>query len=357
MARRARVVALFLLAALCAALASTTHRAQDSRPADSLSLASEKHLRNVRQLTFGGENAEAYFSGDGQSLIFQSKRDGRACDQIYTMRTDGSGTRMVSTGKGRTTCSYFFPKGDRILYSSTHGGGEKCPAPPDFSRGYVWAIYPSYDIYTAKRDGSDLKRLTATEGYDAEATISTDGRKVVFTSMRDGDLDIYTMDASGRNVRRLTTELGYDGGAFFSRDGRQIVYRAYHPKTEAEIARYRQRLAENLIEPNVFEIWVMNADGSGKRQVTNLKAASFAPYFFPDGRHIIFASNVNDPKGRNFDLYMINVDGTSLERVTYNESFDGFPMFSPDGRLLVFASNRNAKVRGETNVFLADWTE
>jgi Tol biopolymer transport system component len=351
-------VALFVLVLLCAAIGSAgVESAQNSGASDPLTLPSEKHLRNVRQLTFGGENAEAYFSGDGQSLIFQSKRDGLECDQIYTMRTDGSGTRMVSTGMGRTTCSYFFPGRDRILYSSTHGGGEKCPAPPDFSRGYVWPIYPSYDIYTARKDGSDLKRLTTTPGYDAEATISTDGRRIVFTSMRDGDLDIYTMDAKGRNVRRLTTELGYDGGPFFSRDGKQIVYRAYHPKTEAEVARYKQRLAENLIEPNVFEIWVMNADGTNKRQVTHLKAASFAPYFFPDGKRIIFASNVNDPKGRNFDLYVINVDGTGLERITYNESFDGFPMFSPDGKQLVFASNRNAKVRGETNVFIADWDE
>jgi TolB protein len=350
-------VTLFGLVLLSAVLAGASHSAQDSGTADSPSLASEKRLRNVRQLTFGGENAEAYFSGDGQSLIFQSKRDGRECDQIYTMRTDGSGTRMVSTGKGRTTCSYFFPKRERILYSSTHEGGERCPPSPDFSRGYVWAIYPSYDIYTAKPDGSDLKRLTFATGYDAEATVSTDGRKIVFTSMRDGDLDIYTMDASGKNVRRLTTELGYDGGPFFSRDGRQIVYRAFHPKTEAEVARYKQRLAENLIEPNVFEVWVMNADGTNKRQVTNLKAASFAPYFFPDGRRIIFASNVGDPKGRNFDLYMINVDGTGLERITFNETFDGFPMFSPDGSQLVFASNRNAKARGETNVFIADWNE
>lgn len=348
---------LFVLVILCAAIGSAVHPAQDSGRADTLALPAEKHLRNVRQLTFGGENAEAYFSGEGQSLIFQSKRDGRDCDQIYTMRTDGSGTRMVSTGKGRTTCSYFFPKRDRILYSSTHGGGEKCPTPPDYSRGYVWPIYPSYDIYTARTDGTDLKRLTSTQGYDAEATISTDGRKIVFTSMRDGDLDIYTMDASGKNVRRLTTELGYDGGPFFSRDGKQIVYRAYHPKAEAEVARYKQRLTENLIEPNVFEIWVMNADGTGKRQVTNLKAASFAPYFFPDGKRIIFASNINDPKGRNFDLYMINVDGTNLERITYSETFDGFPMFSPDGKQMVFASNRNAKVRGETNVFIADWAE
>ena len=324
---------------------------------NSLALLAEKHLRNMKQLSFGGQNAEAYFSADGQQLIFQSQRDGRACDQIYTMNVDGSNIQMVSTGGGRTTCSYFFPNGRRILYSSTHGAAKECPPRPDYSHGYVWPIYPSYDIYTARPDGSDLKQLTNTPGYDAEATISTDGKKIVFTSMRDGDLDIYTMDADGKHVRRLTTELGYDGGPFFSNDGRQIVYRAYHPKTPAEIARYKQKLAENVIEPNVFEIWVMNADGSNKRQVTHLGAASFAPYFFPDGKRIIFASNVNDPGGRNFDLYMINVDGTGLERITYNDTFDGFPMFSPDGKRLVFASNRNAKVKGETNIFIADWVD
>ncbi len=320
-------------------------------------VVTERHLRNVRQLTFGGENAEAYFNGDGSRLIFQSKREGRGCDQIYTMRADGSDVRMVSTGGGATTCSYMFPNGRRILYASTHLNSAECPPRPDFSRGYVWPIHTTFDIFTARPDGTDLKRLTDAPGYDAEATISTDGRKVVFTSMRGGDLDIYTMDASGKNVRRLTTELGYDGGAFFSRDGKQIVYRAFHPKTPEEIARYKQKLTENVIEPNVFEVWVMNTDGTNKRQVTKLGAASFAPYFLPDGKRIIFASNVNDPKKRNFDLYVVNADGTGLDRVTYNETFDGFPMFSPDGKRLVFASNRNAKERGDTNVFIADWVE
>jgi TolB protein len=325
--------------------------------ANSLQASDEKHLRNIRQLTFGGENAEAYFSPDGTQLIFQSKRDGRECDQIYRMRTDGSGVSMLSTGMGTTTCSYFLPKQKRVLFSSTHLGGKECPPRPDRSKGYVWPIYPSFDIFTARPDGSDLKRLTSTLGYDAEATVSRDGRKIVFTSMRDGDLDIYTMDTNGKNVRRLTSELGYDGGPFFSADGKQIVYRAFHPQTPKEIESYRQKLAENVIVPNVFELWVMNSDGTNKRQVTRLGAASFAPYFFPDGRRIIFSSNMNDPKGRNFDLYVVNTDGTGLERITFNETFDGFPMFSPDGKRLVFASNRNAQTRGETNVFIADWVD
>jgi TolB protein len=319
----------------------------------------EKHLQNVKQLTFGGENAEAYFSFDGGRLIFQSKRDGRGCDQIYSMNTDGSNVRMVSNGEGRTTCSYFFKDGKKVLYASTFGGKKECPPPADYSKGYVWAIYPDYDIYTSKPDGTNIKPLTATKGYDAEATVSPDGKKIIFTSMRDGDLDLYSMDAKGKNVKRLTTELGYDGGAFFSPDGKQIVYRSYHPKTDAEIARYKERLSQNLIEPTVFEVWIMNADGTNKRQVTKLAAASFAPFFTPDGRRIIFCTNyfASDARKRNFDLALINTDGSNLERVTFSEVFDGFPMFSPDGKKLVFASNRNAAKQGDTNVFIADWVE
>jgi Tol biopolymer transport system component len=324
---------------------------------NSLAVAGEKHLTNIKQLTFGGENAEAYFSSDSKQLIFQSKRDGRGCDQIYRMNADGTGTKMVSNGDGRTTCSYFFKGGKKVLYGSTHGGKKECPPNPDFSKGYVWAIYPDYDIYTATPDGKDIKPLAPAPGYDAEATVSPNGKKIIFTSMRDGDLDLYVMDKNGKNIKRLTTELGYDGGAFFSPDNKQIVYRSFHPKTDAEIARYKDRLANNLIEPTVFEVWVMNADGTNKRQVTKLGAASFAPFFTPDGKKIIFCTNyfATDPRKRNFDLAMINVDGTGIERITFNETFDGFPMFSPDGKKLVFASNRNAAAQGDTNVFIADW--
>jgi len=324
---------------------------------DQLVLPNEKHLGNLKQLTFGGENAEAYFSADGKQLIFQSTRDGRGCDQIYTMNIDGSNVKMISNGDGRTTCSYFFPGAKRVLYSSTHLGDKQCPPKPDFSKGYVWAVYPSFDIFTAKPDGSDLKQLTNTPGYDAETTITLDGKKLVFTSMRDGDLDIYTMDADGKNVKRLTNELGYDGGPFWSYDGKQIVYRAHHPKTDQQKADYTDLLKQNLIRPTSLEIFVMNADGSNKRQVTSNGKANFGPYFFPDGKRIIFASNMDDPGGRNFDLYKIDTDGTGLERITFSDAFDGFPMFSPDGKKLVFASNRAAKVRGETNVFIADWVE
>jgi Tol biopolymer transport system component len=264
---------------------------------------------------------------------------------------------MVSNGEGRTTCSYFLKNGKKIIYGSTHLGDKKCPTPPDFSKGYVWAIFPTYDIYVANADGRKIKPLTKTPGYDAEATVSPDGKKIIFTSMRDGDLELYSMDINGKNVKRLTTELGYDGGAFFSPDSKQIVYRAYHPKTDAEKARYKKLLDEGLIEPANFEVWVMNADGTNKRQITKLGAASFAPFFTPDGKKIIFCTNyfATDQRKRNFDLAMINVDGTGLERVTYNETFDGFPMFSPDGKKLVFASNRNSAKQGDTNVFIADF--
>ena len=351
------IVGFLVLSLVLLTLAVAAPAAKQQPSVNPLWVAGEKHLRNIKQLTFGGENAEAYFSADDRQLIFQSKRDGRQCDQIYTMNIDGSHVKMISTGDGRTTCSYFFPSGKRILYSSTHLGSRECPPPPDFSKGYVWAIYPAFDVFTARPDGSGLKRLTTSAGYDAESTITRDGKKIVFTSMRDGDLDIYTMDANGGNVKRLTTDLGYDGGPFWSYDGKQIVYRAYHPQTEREKADYVGLLKNNLIRPTTLDIWVMNADGSNKRQITNNNKANFAPYFFPDGKRVIFASNMNDPRGRNFDLYIINIDGTGLERVTFNDTFDGFPMFSRDGRKLVFASNRHGKAQGDTNVFIADWVE
>ncbi|MBI2820317.1 MAG: PD40 domain-containing protein [Acidobacteria bacterium] len=327
----------------------------DAAQVSALGRPEEKHLQNVRQLTFAGENAEAYFSSDDRWLIYQGHEGGDTCDQIYIMDTSGGNHRLVSTGKGRTTCGYFFPTGDRILYSSTHLGNPACPPPPDYSKGYVWPLGTAYDIFTAQPDGSDLKQLTSAPGYDAEATTSRDGKQIVFTSVRDGDLEIYTMDADGTNVRRLTHQPGYDGGAFFSYDGTQIVYRADHPTDPKEIGDFRALLADGLVRPTRLEIYVMNADGTGQRQVTQLGAASFAPYFHPDGKRVIFSSNMADPAGREFDIYMINTDGTGLERITYAEGFDGFPMFSSDGKRLVFGSNRNAAKQGDTNVFIADW--
>ena len=312
-----------------------------------------RHLANLRQLTFGGENAEAYFSRDGKRLIFQSTRDGRTCDQQYVMNVDGSGVRRVSTGRGKTTCGYFFAGDRKIFFASTHAVDTTCPPRPDPSKGYVWRLDP-YDIYTANADGSHLERLTSNNVYTAEGTLSPDGRTIVFTSLKDGDLDIYTMSVDGSNVRRLTTAPGYDGGPFFSPDGKLIVYRAWHPSDTA-LTNYQALLRERLVRPNRMEIWVMNADGSNQHQITSLGGANFAPYFTPDGKRIIFSSNYRNPRSRNFDLYLVNLDGSGLEQVTTHTEFDGFPMFSPDGRQLVWASNRHDTKEGETNLFIADW--
>ncbi|MFL5515716.1 MAG: TolB family protein [Gemmatimonadales bacterium] len=317
----------------------------------------ERHLRNIRQLTFGGNNAEAYFSPDGRRLIFQRQEQVDAgCDQEYTMKVDGSDLRRVSNGAGRTTCGYWYPGGHRILYSSTFEHGTACPPPPDRSKGYVWPLN-DLKIYTARADGSDLVRLTRNDAYDAEATVSPDGRRIVFTSTRDGDIELYTMNVDGSDVRRVTRRVGYDGGAFFSPDATMLVWRAAYPESAADSNDYLGLLARKLVRPTRLELWVARADGSEARQVTELGAASFAPFFHPDGRRIIFASNYPDRRSRNFDLYLVNLDGSALERVTTSLEFDAFPMFSPDGRRLVFASNRNAAQPGETNLFIADWAE
>src|SRR5687767_954157 len=313
----------------------------------------EKHFAGIRQVTFGGENAEAYFSRDGQWLTFQSTRDGRACDQQYVMRIDGSGLTRVSNGKGKTTCGWFLPDGQRLFFASSHAHDSTCPPRPDPSKGYVWGL-DRFDIYTAGRDGSGLRRLTNYDVYTAEGVLSPDGRRIVFTSLKDGDLDIYTMNVDGTDVRRLTTTPGYDGGPWWSPDGTQIVYRAWHPADSA-LASYRALLAERLVRPNRMELWVMNADGSNQRQITRLGGANFGPSWTPDGKHLIFSSNHTQPRSGNFDLYRIALDGTGLEQITTHGAFDGFPMFSPDGRQLVWASNRHAASPRETNLFVADW--
>jgi TolB protein len=319
--------------------------------------AREAHLDNLTQLTFGGQNAEAYFSYDGGKIIFQSTRPPYQCDQIFSMNADGSDVKLLNSGRGRTTCGFLFPDGKRFIYASTHLAGDVCPPAPDRSQGYVWPIYPSYEIFSASLDGSGIKRLTKTPGYDAEATISPDGKKIVFTSMRSGDLDIYTMNADGSGAKRLTTAKGYDGGPFFSWDGKTIVYRAYHPKTKDEEKEYEALLKQNLIKPTRAEIFIMSADGSRKRQVTNNGAANWAPFLLPNNRQIIFSSNLHDPERRSFSLYLINTDGTGLERITYGARFDSFPMLSRDGRKLVFASTRNAHDAREFNIFIADWIQ
>jgi len=317
----------------------------------------ETHLRNIRQLTFGGNNAEAYFSKSGDQLIFQ-RQDvvDQGCDQEYLINVDGSGLRRVSNGKGRTTCGFFYADDQRILYASTFAHDSACPTPPDQSRGYVWPL-GHLEIYTSKPDGSDLQALTNNGAYNAEATVSPDGSTIIFTSTRDGDIELYTMKVDGSDVRRITNRIGYDGGAFFSPDGTKIVWRAGYPKTAADSADYLSLLAARLVRPARVELWVANADGSDPRQITELGGANFAPYWHPDGRRLIFSSNYPSPRSGKFDLYLVDADGGNLERVTTFDGFDSFPMFSPDGRKLVWASNRNGATEGETNLFVADWVE
>ena len=331
-----------------------------SAPPSSVSIrpdSGERHLANIRQLTFSGNNAEAYFSASGRQLIFQrQERADSGCDQQYIMNIDGSGLRRVSNGLGRTTCGYFYANDQRILYSSTFKHSPECPPPPDHSFGYVWPL-GRLEIYTSKPDGTDLRQLTDNGAYNAEATLSPDGKRIIFTSTRDGDIELYSMNVDGTDVRRLTNRVGYDGGAFYSPDGTQIVWRAGYPKTAADTADYQRLLAERLVRPARVEVWIANADGSNPRQVTNLGGANFAPYFHPDGKRIIFSSNYTNPRSGRFDLYLINLDGTGLEQVTTHPDFDSFPMFSPDGRKLVWASNRHQAKPGETNLFIADWVE
>lgn len=332
----------------------------------------ERHLANIRQLTFGRQNAEAYFSFSGTKLIFQSTNNwlehsyaatlkpadaGLGCYQMYVMDLDSKNIRSVSTGMGATTCGYFFPGDRRVLYSSTHAAGPNCPPKPKRDGAYRWAL-DDYDIYSVRLDGQEMQRMTTSPGYDAEATVSPDGKTIVWTSVKDGDLDLYTMHLDGTNVRRLTDDLGYDGGAFFSPDSKRIVYRAAHPTDPEEIAKYKELLAQRLIEPGQLEIFVVNADGTGKKQVTANGASNFSPYFHPDGTRIIFSSNV-ETKGEggrpSFHLYLVKDDGTESERLTTEGQFNSFPMFSPDGKRLVWVSDRNTKAPGEFNVFLADW--
>ncbi len=317
----------------------------------------EKHFKDIRQLTFGGENAEAYFNPDGTKLIYQAHELNGACDQQYVLDLVTGENKLVSSGKGRTTCGYFsYPKGDRIIYSSTEAGSPECPPPPDKSHDYVWGVFPTYDIYVADPNGANARRIVSTPGYDAEATWCHRGGKIIMTSMRDGDLDLYEMDENGNVTKRLTNTPGYDGGAFYSADCKEIVWRANHP-TGAALDEYRGLLAKNLVKPSVMELFLANADGSNARQITSNGAANFCPYFTPDGKKIIFASNLGDPKRREFDLYLIPKTGGEPERVTTAPGFDGFPVFSPDGQWLVWGSNRSNPTGYITNLFIARWVE
>lgn len=333
---------------------------------DTLLYPEEKHFRNMRQLTFGGDNAEAYFSPDGQYLVYQRthQKEGLMCDQIYIGKLPGNSggafkTTLVSTGKGRTTCAYFYPDGKHILYASTHQGSTECPPVPDrtkYGNRYLWPIYASFDIFKSDLNGKIVQQLTSSAGYDAEATVSPKGDKIIFTSMRDGDLELYTMDLDGKNIKRITTELGYDGGAWFSADGKKILWRASRPLTDSAKKEYRDFLALNLVAPTNMEVWIANADGSDQKQITQYGQANWAPNFTPEGK-IIFCSNHEYKRGFPFNMYILNTDGTNLEKISRDKGFDAFPMFSPDGKKIVFCSNRSNGGTRDTNIFIADWVE
>ena len=331
---------------------------------DSLIYPEETHFKSIKQITFGGDNAEAYWSFDDSQIIFQSnnKEWGVECDQMFLMNRDEvfdtSMPPMISTGKGRTTCAYFLPNNKQFVYGSTHLGGDECPDAPLRREGkYVWPIYESYDIFVADLDGNITNQLTTEPGYDAEATVSPQGDRIVFTSMRTGDLELFTMNIDGSDVKQVTHELGYDGGAFFSPDGTQLIFRSSRPKTVSEIKEYQDLLAEGLVQPTEMELYICNADGSNLRQLTNLGNANWSPFFHPSGKKILFSSNFEAERGFPFNLYLIDLDGKNLERVTHGETFDAFPVFSNDGKHLLFSSNRNNGGGRDTNLFLAEWQD
>jgi TolB protein len=329
------------------------------------SSAQEKHLKNLKKLTYGGDNAEAYFAPNGKFVSFQSnyKKWGLQCDQIFKLDLEAAAKDsmykpgMISTGKGRTTCSYVMPNNKDVLYASTHLSGDSCPEVPTIKGKYLWPVYRSYDIFVANEKGKIIKQLTNSPGYDAEATISPKGDKIVFTSDRSGDLELWIMDIDGKNQKQITSGLGYDGGAFFSPDGKRLVFRASRPSTEEEINEYKDLLSKGLVAPTSMELYTCNIDGSDLKQVTKLGKANWAPFFHPSGKKIIFSSNHHSKRGYDFQLFMINDDGTGLEQITTESMFNAFPMFSPDGKKLIFSSNRNNHGTHDTNLFMADWEE
>jgi len=358
----------FLFVALAFSCKDNTNKtSQDqanSNRKDSLIFPEEIHFKSIRQVTFGGDNAEAYWSFDDQQLVFQSNNTawGLGCDQMFIMNQnetfDSIAPAMVSTGLGRTTCAYFLPDNEHFVYGSTHLEGDDCPEAPLRREGkYVWPIYESYDIFVADLQGNITGQLTNEPGYDAEATVSPQGDKIVFTSMRTGDLELFTMNLDGSDVKQITSELGYDGGAFFSPDGTKLIFRSSRPKTEEEIKEYKNLLQEGLVQPTNMELYICNADGSDLRQLTNLGNANWSPFFHPSGKKILFSSNFEAERGFPFNLYMIDIDGKNLERVTHGLTFDAFPVFSNDGKKLVFSSNRNNGGGRDTNLFIAEWQD
>ncbi len=360
-------ILVIILAAYAAGIPGKVMSIDVSPPNDTVLYPEETHFKNVKQLTFGGDNAEAYWSFDSKWIVFQrtSVKDGVPCDQIFAGKVplaagEKFNYRMISNGKGRTTCPFFTKDGKHIIYASTHLGADTCPPVPDrkkYGNKYIWPLYESFDIFMADLNGKIVKQLTTAKGYDAEATLSPDGKKMIYTSDKDGDIELYIMDLATGKEKRITSIKGYDGGAWFSPDGKKLIWRASRPKTAEEINEYDNLLKENLVAPTNMEVWVANADGSNARQVTNFGQANWAPAFMPDSKRIIFASNHEYKRGFPFNLYTINENGGDLQKISRDKGFDAFPMFSPDGKKIVFCSNRNNGGTRDTNVFIADWVE
>jgi TolB protein len=333
---------------------------------DTIHFPQEKHFANVQQLTFGGDNAEAYFSFDGKWIIFQrtNPKEGIMCDEMFIGKLPVNGEKFepkrISNAKGRTTCGAFLKDGKHIVYASTHLGADSCPPVPDrkkYGNKYIWPLYNTFDIFMAGLNGKIVKQLTKSKGYDAEATISPDGKKMIYTSTKDGDIDLYIMDLKTGKEKKITNTLGYDGGAWFSPDGKKIIWRASRPTVEADVKEYKDFLAQNLVAPTNMEVFIADVNGKNVKQVTNFGNANWAPAYMPDSKRIIFASNHQSKRGFPFNLFTINEDGSGLEKISAEKSFDAFPMFSPDGKKIIFCSNRNNGGTRDTNIFIADWVE
>jgi Tol biopolymer transport system component len=344
-------------ALLIAASLTAQHPGAGSSTAPALSAEEvtrleSQHLKAIRQVTYGLARAgEGYFSPDGRSIIFQavphfpasiyhrSKPDEDGYQIFLAELNENAAAKLVSTGKGRCTCSFFHPNGKSILFASTHlspSDEAERPKGPAYSRTarYRWEFPESMDIFAADLDGHGLVRLTDAPGYDAEGSYSPDGSQIVFTSFRDGDAEIYIMNADGTNARRITRAKGYDGGPFFSPDGKRIIYRSDRRNND------------------LLQIYINNPEGTAERALTSNEFVNWGPFWHPDCRHIVYATSKHGHS--NYEIYLMDVDTGREERITYHEGFDGLPVFNPDGKRLMWTSSGRTDDR-KSQLFIADF--